>query len=213
MKRLSLLLTLAFTMLCLTEMFAQVPNKQGSKRAKPVKKKPVVEAPAPAPEPVREPTLEETKDWIVKKMNQYKPVVSFSTNVDAKNACEWIVEQVSFDENDKLVITMKPDPKSTCIKDLVTGVTIDFTDLDPKKTTAVETGKRIMVVQNLAKNAIVVKTAPGSPLQKMKMSYFSMSISFDKSVTYEPNLTNRLGKAFVKMTDFKKNKTTEKEAF
>lgn len=192
--------------------FAQTPN---TARKKPKKTTPpkVEVPPPPAPEPVKEPTLEETKTWILDKMLKYKPIVYITSNQSKKNDCEFQVTAAAFDENDHLILHVKSDAASACVKDQLQSIKIDFTLIDVKKTNTVESTKRVLLFpQNLAK-PFILNYAPKSPMSTSGLNIFNVIVAFDKGAAYDPNLATRLGKAFVKMNEFKNEPSKEKEAY
>lgn len=192
------------------QVAAQVPNSARKKPAKKTTPKPVVEAPPPPPAPPKEPTLEETKAWILEKLTKYKPIVYVTSNLSKKNDCEFLVTALSFDENDQLILHLKSDPSSSCYRDQLQSVKINFSLIDIKKTNAVESTKRVLLFpQNLNKPFYLQYSATS----KEQMSPFNVIIAFDKGSTYEPNLATRLAKAFSKMYNFKTESANKTEAY
>ncbi len=200
------------TLLLISEVAsAQVPNSQ---RKKPAPKK-IVDKPVPPPPPppvVKEPTMEETKAWLLEKINKFKPSVYLSTNLTAKNNCEWLLVDASFDANDRLILNVKATPASECYKDQLQQVSIDFTYIDQKRMNTVESTKRVLLFPLFGTNPFDCSYAPQSATNKASVSYYTTQVAFDKSSTYEPNLTTRMGKAMLKMAEFKSAKK-EEEAY
>lgn len=212
MKKISVLLFVLISMIMVERSFAQIPNNQ---RKKPVKKtvaKPVEPLP-PAPEPVKEPTLDETKAWVIEKILKYKPIVYVTSNITEKSNCEWQVTDASFDENDLLVLKVKADPASLCYKDRLETVKVDFSLIDAKRTNAVEATKRVLLFPQALTAPFSLSFAPGSPMLKTKFTHFNTIIAFDKGAAYETNLSVRLGKALLKISEFKSSGTQAKEAY
>jgi len=191
---------------------AQVPNKARRKPVKKVAPKPVP-PPAPVVEPVREPTLEETKTWIIEKILKYKPIVYFSSNITAKNNCEYQVTAAAFDQNDQLILHLKSEPNSTCYNDQLQSITINFTLIDVKRTNTVESTKRVLLFPLTLQKPFELQYAPGSAMKKQNIVQFNTIVAFDKGAAYEPNLATRLGKSFIKMYEFKFVPPAEKEAY
>lgn len=194
----------------LMDAMAQVPNNARKKPAKKETPKPVVEAPPPPPPAPAEPTLEETKTWILDKILKYKPIVYVTSNLATKNDCEFLITAASFDENDNLILHLKSDPVSPCYKDQLQQIRIDFRLIDPKKTNTVESTKRVLLFP-MGLNKPFTLLYPVTA--RDKMNPFNAIIAFDKGAAYEPNLATRLGKAFVKMYDFKTEPKTTTEAY
>lgn len=192
--------------------FAQTPNKA---RRKPVKKVMPKPEPPPAPvvEVVKEPTLEETKAWILEKILKYKPIVYITSSLSQKNNCEYVVTAASFDANDQLILHVKADAASTCYKDQLQTLTINFVQLDVKRTNTVESTRRVLLYPQTLMKPFTLQYAANSSMQKTNFSHFNTIIAFDKGATYEPNLATRLGKAFLKMYEFKNTEPKEKDAY
>lgn len=212
MKRITTLLFVLFALFLLTNAEAQVPNKARRKPVKKVVPKPLP-PPAPIVEPVREPTLEETKTWIIEKILKFKPIVYFSSNNVAKNNCEYQVTAAAFDQNDQLVLHLKSEPTSACYKDQLQSITINFTLIDVKRTNTVESTKRVLLFPQTLQKPFDLLYAPNSLMKKQNIVQFNTIVAFDKGAAYEPNLATRLGKAFIKMYEFKYTPPTEKEAY
>lgn len=192
--------------------FAQTPNKA---RRKPVKKVMPKPTPPPAPivEEVKEPTLEETKTWIIEKILKYKPIVYITSSISQKNNCEYLVTAASFDSNDQLILHLKADVASTCHKDQLQTITINFTQIDVKRTNTVETTRRVLLYPQTLMKPFTLQYAANSAMLKTNFSHFNTIVAFDKGATYEPNLATRLGKAFLKMYEFKNTEPKEKDAY
>ncbi len=191
---------------------AQTPNKA---RRKPVKRempKPVA-PPPPVVEEVKEPTLEETKAWMLEKILKYKPIVYVTSSLAQKNDCEYYVTAASFDANDQLILHVKADAASKCYKDQLQTVTINFMQIDVKRTNTVESTKRVLLYPQTLTKPFQLIYAPQSAMLKTNLTQFNTIIAFDKGSTYEPNLATRLGKACVKMYEFKNTQPKEKEAY
>lgn len=212
MKRLTSIFFIVFALFLVFNADAQVANKA---RRKPPKK--VVAKPLPPPpvvvEPVREPTLEETKTWIIEKILKFKPIVYFSSNNVAKNNCEYQVTAAAFDQNDQLILHLKSEPNSSCYKDQLQSITINFSLIDVKRTNTVESTKRVLLFPQTLQKPFDLLYAPSSLMKKQNIVQFNTMVAFDKGATYEPNLATRLGKAFIKMYEFKYTPPAEKEAY
>ncbi len=90
---------------------------------------------------------------------------------------------------------------------------IDFTLIDVKKTNTVESTKRVLLFpQNLMK-PFLLSYAPKSSMNSSTLTIYNVIVAFDKGAAYDPNLATRLGKAFVKMSEFKNDTKKEKEAY
>ncbi len=212
MKKLVILFVLALTALSAEYSFAQVPNKARKKPVKKVAPKPVP-PPPPVVEPVKEPTLEETKTWIIEKILKYKPIIYFSSNSPNKNNCEYQVTAASFDQNDNLILHLKSEPTSLCYKDQLQSITINFTLIDVKRTNTVESTKRVLLFPKTLEKPFDLQYSTASTKKKESIIQYNTMVAFDKGATYEPNLATRLGKAFIKMYEFKYNPNKEKEAY
>jgi hypothetical protein len=215
MKRIYISIFFLVFTLIVNDVFAQKPNNQRKKHS--VKKTVVkpLPPPPPPPAPAKEPTMEETREWLQKKINQYKPVISFTSSIKEKDQCEWIIEHAMFDTStNNLTLLLKPDVRSVCYKDQLNNMVIDLALIDIKKTTPVETSKKVLIYQQNQSIPFQLKFPENSPMSKTKMSIYSATISFEKCLTYETNLTTRFGKALNKMSEFKGGKlTSEKEAY
>lgn len=210
-KIVSLLFLVSIVFICF-DAAAQVPNRQRKKPAKKVAPKPLPPPPPPVEVP-KEPTLEETKTWILEKVLKYKPLVYFTSSIPTKNNCSYQVTAASFDQNDHLVLHLSSEPTSTCYKDQLQTITIDFRLIDVKKTNTVETTRRILLFPITLEKPFSLIYAPESAMKKQTLVQYNTIIAFDKSATYEPNLATRMGKALVKMNEFKKEANTEKESY
>lgn len=210
-KIFNILLCLLFVFMY-ADVTAQVPNKQ---RKKPVKK--VAPKPTPPPAPVveapKEPTLEETKTWILEKILKYKPLVYFSSSIPAKNNCAYNVTAASFDQNDQLILHLSSEPTSACYKDRLQSISIDFTLIDVNKTNTVESTRRVLLFPLTLEKPFALSYAPESLMKKQNLVQYNTIIAFSKDATYETNLATRMGKAFVKMNEFKKSSTQVKESY
>ena len=204
------LILIALVSVC--QVDAQVANKARRKPAKKVAPKPLP-PPSPVIEPVREPTLEETKTWIIDKILKFKPIIYFSSNMAGKNNCEYKVTAASFDQNDNLILHLNSELTSACFKDQLQSITINFTLIDVKRTNTVETTKRILLFPQTLQKPFELLYAQNSPMKKQNIVQFNTIVAFDKGAAYEPDLATRLGKAFVKMYEFKYNPPTVKEAY
>lgn len=191
---------------------AQVANKARRKPAKKVAPKPLP-PPAPVVEPVHEPTLEETKTWVIEKILKYKPIIYFSSNIVAKNNCEYKVTAATFDQNDNLILHLNSEPTSSCFKDQLQSITINFSLIDVKRTNTVETTKRVLLFPQTLQKPFELIYAQNSPMKKQNIVQFNTIVAFDKGAAYEPDLATRLGKAFVKLYEFKYMPPKEKEAY
>lgn len=191
---------------------AQTPNKARRKPVKKVMPKPTP-PPAPVVEVVKEPTLEETKTWILEKILKYKPIVYITSSLANKNNCEYLVTAASFDSNDQLILHVKADAASTCYKDQLQTITINFSQIDVKRTNTVESTKRVLLFPQTLTKPFTLQFAANSAMLKTNFTQFNTIIAFDKGATYEPNLASRLGKSFLKMYDFKNTVPAEKEAY
>lgn len=191
---------------------AQTPNKARRKPVKRVMPKPTP-PPAPVVEEVKEPTLEETKAWIIEKILKYKPIVYITSSLTQKNDCEYLVTAASFDANDQLILHVKADAASKCYKDQLQSVTINFLQIDVKRTNTVESTKRVLLYPQTLTKPFNLLYAPNSMMLKTNFTQFNTIVAFDKGATYEPNLATRLGKAFIKMYEFKNTAPKEKEAY
>lgn len=212
MKKLLSISFLIFALFAVNYADAQVPNKARRKPVKKVAPKPLP-PPPPVVEPVREPTLEETKTWIIDKVLKYKPIIYFSSNMVSKNNCEYQVTAAAFDQNDQLILHLKSEPTSACYKDQLQSITINFTLIDVKRTNTVESTKRVLVFPQTLQKPFELNYAANSAMKKQNIVQFNTIVAFDKGAAYEPNLATRLGKAFVKMYEFKYVSPTEKEAY
>ncbi len=212
MKKIFSLSILCFVLFLLGNAEAQVPNKA---RRKPVKKVVPKPTPPPAPviEPVHEPTLEETKTWILEKILKYKPIVYFTSNITAKNNCEYQVTGAAFDQNDQLILHLKSEPTSPCYRDQLQSITINFTLIDVKRTNTVESTKRVLLFPQALQKPFDLQYSMVSQMKKQNIVQFNTIVAFDKGAAYEPNLATRLGKSFVKMYEFKYIPPAEKEAY
>lgn len=212
MKKIFSILLCLFVVFIYADVSAQVPNKQ---RKKPVKK--VAPKPTPPPAPVveapKEPTLEETKTWILEKILKYKPLVYFSSSIPAKNNCSYNVTAASFDQNDQLILHLSSEPTSPCYKDRLQSISIDFTLIDVNKTNTVESTRRVLLFPLTLEKPFALLYAPESIMKKQNLIQYNTIIAFSKDATYETNLATRMGKAFVKMNEFKKNTTQAKESY
>jgi hypothetical protein len=212
MKKIFSILFCLFVVFIYADATAQVPNKQ---RKKPVKK--VAPKPTPPPAPVveapKEPTLEETKTWIIEKILKYKPLVYFSSSIPAKNNCAYQVTAASFDQNDQLILHLSSAPTSTCYKDKLQTISIDFTLIDISKTNTVESTRRVLLFPLTLEKPFTLTYAPESLMKKQNVVQYNTIIAFSKDATYETNLATRIGKAFVKMNEFKKNTTPVTESY
>ncbi len=212
MKKLVSIIFLLSIVLMYADATAQVPNRQRKKPAKKVAPKPLPPPPPPA-EVVKEPTIEETKVWILEKILKYKPLVYFSSSIAAKNNCSYQVTAASFDQNDQLILHLKSEPTSVCYKDQLQTITIDFTLIDVKRTNTVETTRRILLFPLTLEKPFSLIYAPESAMKKQSLIQYNTIVAFDKSATYETNLATRMGKAFIKMNEFKKDNTDTKESY
>lgn len=212
MKKILSLSFIVFALFLANIADAQVPNKARRKPVKKVAPKPLP-PPPPVVEPVREPTLEETKAWIIDKVLKYKPIIYFSSNIVSKNNCEYQVTAAAFDQNDQLILHLKSEPTSVCYKDQLQSITINFTLIDVKRTNTVETTKRILVFPQTLQKPFDLNYSANSAMKKQNIVQFNTIVAFDKGAAYEPNLATRLGKAFVKMYEFKYVAPAEKEAY
>lgn len=192
--------------------FSQTPNKARRKPVKKVMPKPTP-PPAPVVEVVKEPTLEETKTWILEKILKYKPIVYITSSLSTKNNCEYFITAASFDSNDQLILHVKADVASSCYKDQLQTITINFTQIDVKRTNTVESTKRVLLFPQTLTKPFSLQFAANSTMHKTYFTHFNTIIAFDKGATYEPNLATRLGKSFLKMYDFKNTVPSEKEAY
>lgn len=192
--------------------FSQTPNKARRKPVKKVMPKPTP-PPAPVVEVVKEPTLEETKTWILEKILKYKPIVYITSSLSTKNNCEYFITAASFDSNDQLILHVKADVASSCYKDQLQTITINFTQIDVKRTNTVESTKRVLLFPQTLTKPFSLQFAANSTMHKTNFTHFNTIIAFDKGATYEPNLATRLGKSFLKMYDFKNTVPSEKEAY
>lgn len=212
MKRLSILFSAIILIFIYADVSAQVPNKQRKKPVKKVAPKPEPK-PAPVVEVVKEPTLEETKAWLLDKILKYKPLVYFSSNQIGKNDCEYQVTAAAFDQNDQLILHLKSEPTSACFKDQLQTITINFMLIDVNKTNTVESTKRVLIFPKNLEKPFSLGYSPTSLMNKQSITQYNTILAFGKNAAYEPNLATRIGKAFVKMNEFKKNLNTEKEAY
>lgn len=212
MKKIVSLLFLCSIILIYTDTSAQVPNRQRKKVVKKTAPKPLPPPPPPVEE-VKEPTIEETKTWILEKVLKYKPLVYFSSSLSTKNDCSYQVTAASFDENDRLILHLKSEPTSACYKDQLQSISIDFTLIDVKRTNTVETTRRILLFPQTLMKPFVLSYAPESAMKKQTFTQYNAIIAFDKSATYETNLATRMGKALIKMNEFKKDTNKSKEAY
>lgn len=192
--------------------FSQTPNKARRKPVKKVMPKPTP-PPAPVVEVVKEPTLEETKTWILEKILKYKPIVYITSSLSTKNNCEYFITAASFDSNDQLILHVKADVASSCYKDQLQTITINLTQIDVKRTNTVESTKRVLLFPQTLTKPFSLQFAANSTMHKTNFTHFNTIIAFDKGATYEPNLATRLGKSFLKMYDFKNTVPSEKEAY
>jgi hypothetical protein len=212
MKRILSILFLVSMVFMYTDATAQVPNRQRKKPAKKVAPKPLPPPPPPV-EVAKEPTLEETKTWILEKILKYKPLVYYTSNLAAKNNCSYTVTAASFDQNDQLILHLKSEPTSACYKDQLQTITINFTLIDVKRTNTVETTRRILLFPLTLEKPFTLIFAPESAMKKQNITQYNTIIAFDKSATYEPNLATRMGKALIKMNEFKKDTTKSAESY
>jgi hypothetical protein len=212
MKKVFSILFLVSMVLMYADVSAQVPNRQRKKPAKKVVAKPLPPPPPPVEE-VKEPTLEETKTWILEKILKYKPLVYFSSSLAAKNNCSYVVTAASFDQNDHLVLHLKSEPTSVCYKDQLQTISIDFTLIDIKRTNTVESTRRILLFPLTLEKPFTLIYAPESAMKKQSFTQYNTIIAFDKSATYETNLATRMGKALIKMNEFKKDNEKGKESY
>ena len=212
MKKLVSILFLVSMVFLYADVNAQVPNRQRKKAPKKVAPKPLPPPPPPA-EVIKEPTLEETKTWILEKILKFKPLVYFSSSIPAKNNCSYQVTAASFDQNDHLILHLKSEPTSTCYKDQLQTITIDFTLIDVKRTNTVETTRRILLFPLTLEKPFNLIYAPESAMKKQSIIQYNTIIAFDKSATYETNLATRMGKALIKMNEFKKDSSDTKESY
>ena len=212
MKRYISYIFVCLAVLMLNYAEGQVPNKARRKPVKKVAPKPLA-PPPPVVEPVREPTLEETKAWIIEKILKYKPIIYFSSNIASKNNCEYQVTAAAFDQNDQLILHLKSEPLSPCYKDQLQSITINFTLIDVKKTNTVETTKRVLLFPQTLQKPFDLQYSMVSPMKKQNIVQFNTIVAFDKGAAYEPNLATRLGKSFIKIYEFKYVPPAEKEAY
>lgn len=212
MKKIIILTIVFIAAFSLESAFAQVPNKARKKPVKKVAPKPVP-PPPPVVEVVKEPTLEETKTWIIEKILKYKPIIYFSSNNTNKNNCEYQVTAASFDQNDNLILHLKSEPTSACYKDQLQSITINFSLIDVKRTNTVESTKRVLLFPKTLEKPFDLQYSINSQIKKESIIQYNTMVAFDKGATYEPNLATRLGKAFIKMYEFKDNPNKEKEAY
>jgi hypothetical protein len=210
-KIVSILFLVSIVFICF-DAAAQVPNRQRKKPAKKVAPKPLPPPPAPVEIP-KEPTLEETKTWVLEKVMKYKPMVYFASSIPAKNNCSYLVTAASFDQNDHLVLHLSSEQTSACYKDQLQTITIDFRLIDVKKTNTVESTRRILLFPITLEKPFSLTYAPESAMKKQSIIQYNTIIAFDKSATYETNLATRMGKAFIKMNEFKKTTTDVKDIY
>ncbi|MDD5570324.1 MAG: hypothetical protein PHD97_04115 [Bacteroidales bacterium] len=165
-------------------------------------------------EVVVEPTLEETRTWINTKLKTFNPLIIHFKSKDGFVVCDWKILEFSFDNADNLILKTTPVEKSQCPKDLVITVTIDFSKLDPTKTTAVENPKSTIIF-NLDDNnsGFAYVFSNTSYANKFSKEIFSMTFKFSNA-NYEYNLSTRMAKAFNRLMNLKgSNGTKPKEAF
>ena len=163
---------------------------------------------------VSEPGLTETKDWIVKKIIDFKPTVFFAKEKEKSQSCEWKINKVSF-YKDKLLLNLVPQDKEGCLKNVSSMLSIEFTAIESKKTSANEGGRKVYLY---AKPTVIAFSSLFEPsfaaktfTEKINFIYFS----FDNlSSLYETNLCTRLAKAFNRLITLKSAGTQQKkEAF
>lgn len=203
-------LTIAFLIICSA---AQSQTRRPAPKKKPVTTAKPVAKPVDTVAKVEEPSLEETKAWIVKKLTTYKPAIYYKKEGE-NGTCEWTVEEASFDAEDKLTIKVSADPKLNCGKDIPASIIIDFGGLDPKKTNALESDKRMLIyaapsMPNPVNFVYTTRSASG-----IKEKVFYTYLSFSQLTLYESNLVTRMSKAFNRMMVLKGAKLqAEKEAY
>lgn len=163
---------------------------------------------------ISEPGLADTKDWIIKKLTDFKPTVFFAKEKEKTQSCEWKINKLSF-LKDKLLIILIPQDKDGCLKNVTATLSIEFANIDSKKTTANEGGRKVYLYSKanmtafsaLYEPSLAAKTFTG----KINFIYFS----FDNlSSLYETTLSTRLAKAFNRLVTLKTAGNQEKkEAF
>jgi len=163
---------------------------------------------------ISEPGSAETKDWIIKKISDFKPTVFFTKEKEKSQSCEWKINKVSF-LKDKLLLILVPQDVDGCLKNVTATLSVEFTNIDSKKTSAIEGGRKVYLyakINTIAFSALfepslAAKTFTG----KINFIYFS----FDNlSSMYETSLCTRLAKAFNRLVSLKTAGNQEKkEAF
>jgi len=161
-----------------------------------------------------EPGLAETKDWIVKKISDFKPTVFFVKEKEKSESCEWRINKVSF-LKDKLLLILVPQDKEGCLKNVTATLSIEFTALESKKTSANEGGRKVNLYTKPTASAFSALFEPSVAAKTFTGKINFIYISFDNlSSLYETNLCTRLAKAFNRLVTLKTAGTQQKkEAF
>ena len=152
---------------------------------------------------VSEPGLADTKDWIVKKITDFKPTVYFAKEKEKSQSCEWKINKVSFFK-DKLLLILIPLDKEGCLKNVTATLSIEFANIESKKTSANEGGRKVNLYTKSSSTAFAALFEPSYAAKTFTGKINFIYFSFDNLYSlYESNLCTRLAKAFNRLITLK----------
>ena len=163
---------------------------------------------------ISEPGLADSKEWIIKKITDFKPTVYFVKGKEKSQNCEWKVSKVSF-VKDKLVMILQPGETESCVKNVTATLSVEFSALDSKKTNGVEAGRKVYLFAKANMTAFSTLFEPSLAAKTFNTKINFIYFSFDNlSSLYETSLCTRLAKAFNRVITLKtKENQQKKEAF